>query len=197
MLESSKARTSVRTNTPPTPEVPAGSSPAPGGLEISIATGFGLGYAPWAPGTVASLGAVLLFALIHYGLEGAILSFTYLSLLVVLALAGVRSTENALPHWTTPDPRPIVIDEILGQWLTYGGLVAAGVFGLVPPGARVEWKSWLVGFILFRAFDVLKPFPIRRSERLPGAAGVLVDDVLAGTYAGLLLLLSAWMGWLR
>lgn len=184
------------TKTAPVPSAGAGSPAARRGPGVALATGFGLGYAPVAPGTAGSLAAVVLFGLVDYGLAGPLLSFTYLLVLVVLGLVGVWSTENALPHWTSTDPRPIVIDEIVGQWLTYGGVVAAGVFGLGGEEAA-GWKSLLAGFILFRAFDVVKPFPVRRSERLPGAAGVVVDDVLAGLYAGTGLLVLAWLGWLR
>jgi phosphatidylglycerophosphatase A len=168
----------------------------PNPLAVRLATGLGLGYLPWAPGTAGSLAAVVLFVPFRYGLQHASLQFGYLFVLVVLALAAMWSAEESLPHWRSPDPRPIVIDEILGQWLTFGGLVLAHTLNAADQVAGAGWKYLLAGFILFRAFDVMKPFPIRRSERLPGAGGVLVDDVIAGLYAALVLLLLVRTGWL-
>lgn len=158
-----------------------------------LATGLGAGYSPVAPGTAGSLEAVLLYALLTALCDATFLPFVYLAALAVFALLAFWSTTRALPHWGIADPQPIVIDEVLGQWVTYGGLAAAVALGW-PGGAG--WKSLLAGFILFRAFDVLKPFPLRRSERLPGALGVVLDDVLAGFYGGLGLLLLAWTRWL-
>lgn len=183
------------TNPSPTPEA-ASARVGPNRQAILIATGFGLGRAPVAPGTAGSLAAVIIFSPLLLGLENPFVQFGYVFFLVALALVGLWSTEQALPHWSTEDPRAVVIDEIVGQWLCYGGLVLAAVFGRLPVPAAAGWKYLLAGFILFRAFDVLKPFPIRQSERLPGAAGVLLDDALAGVYAGLGLLLLAWTGWL-
>ena len=160
-----------------------------------MATGFGLGYVPRAPGTAGSLASVLLFALLGAWLEGTALQVVYFVVLAGLAPLALWSTGQALEQWKAPDPPAIVIDEILGQWITYAGLVLAGLLGLPVIGAR--WKYLLAGFILFRAFDVVKPFPIRRSERLPGASGVVLDDVLAGLYAAVGLLILAWSGWLK
>ena len=176
------------TNTPP--EAQAASPPRAG---LLLATGFGLGYAPVAPGTAGSLGAAALFALLHQTLEGPTFRYAYLFLLAWLVPIALWSTEQALAHWKTSDPQAVVIDEILGQWLTFGGLVLAAFAGAPAAG----WKYLLAGFILFRAFDIVKPFPIRRSERLGGAAGVVVDDVLAGAYAAAVLGALAWTGWLN
>ena len=168
--------------------------PAPSRPGVRLATAFGLGYAPWAPGTAGSLAAVALFALLLYSLEGILLQFFYLFVLAWLIPAAWWSTEHALKQWNTSDPQTIVIDEVVGQWLAYAGTVLASLLGW-PAGAG--WKSLLAGFILFRGFDVLKPFPIRRSERLGSAAGVVVDDLLAGAYAAAGVLLLTWGGWLK
>lgn len=161
-----------------------------------MATGFGLGRAPVAPGTAGSLAAVVVFVPLLFGLDDPMVQLLYVFLLVSTALTALWSLERALPHWSVADPPAVVIDEILGQWLAYGALVLAAALGRPFTAAGARWKYLLLGFILFRAFDVLKPFPIRHGERLPGAAGVLLDDVLAGIYAGLGLLLLAWTGWL-
>lgn len=183
------------TNPASTPEA-ASARPAPNRQAVLIATGFGLGHAPVAPGTAGSLAAVVVFVPLLLGLDNPFIQLFYVFLLVGIALVGLWSAEQALPHWGTGDPQAVVIDEILGQWLSYGGLVLAAALGRPPASRAAGWIYLLVGFILFRAFDVLKPFPIRHSERLPGASGVLLDDALAGIYAGLGLLLLAWTGWL-
>ncbi len=171
------------------PDVSPTTASRPG---VWLATGLGLGYAPVAPGTAGSLASVALFALAQTFLQAAVFPVVYLAGLVALLLVAWWSTEQALRHWQSKDPQAVVIDEIVGQWIAYGGL-------LVPlrQPATGGWKYLVAGFILFRAFDVLKPFPIRRSERLPGAAGVVVDDILAGLYAAAGLTLLAWTGWLN
>jgi phosphatidylglycerophosphatase A len=176
------------TRTPP--EAQTASPPRAG---LLLATGFGLGYAPIGPGTAGSLGAAALFAVLHFSLTIPALHYVYLFVLAWLVPVAMWSTEQALSHWKTHDPQTVVIDEILGQWLTYGGLVLAAYAGLPAAG----WKYLVAGFILFRAFDILKPFPIRRAERLGGAAGVVADDALAGAYAAAVLGALAWTGWLN
>ena len=178
------------TSSPPAPDVSSTPSSRAG---LWLATGFGLGYTPVAPGTAGSLASVALFALAHAFLKGVTFPLTYLAVLVCLLLVAWWSTEQALRHWKTSDPQAVVIDEIVGQWVAYGGVIVAQWRHLTPGG----WKYLLAGFILFRAFDMLKPFPIRRSEGLPGAVGVVVDDVLAGIYAAAGLILLAWTGWLN
>lgn len=178
------------TSAPPVPDVSSAPASRAG---IWLATGFGLGYAPVAPGTAGSLASVALFALAHAFLRGTAFPIVYLATLTALLLAAWWSTEQALRHWKSSDPQTVVIDEIVGQWIAYSGLIFAEWRQLTTGG----WKYLLAGFILFRAFDVLKPFPIRRSERLPGATGVVVDDVLAGLYAAAGLILLAWTGWLN
>lgn len=191
------------TPSPPIPEAPpqpaSAPSPASGGASragLAIAAGFGLGSVPRAPGTAGSLISVALFAPLLYGLGGTVQQFVYLFVLAWLIPLALWSIEQGLAQWTGHDPQLIVIDEVVGQWVAYAGLVLAPRLGLSVP-ASSGWKYLLAGFILFRVFDATKPFPLRRSERLPGAAGVLVDDVLAGAYAALGLLLLAWTEWLK
>lgn len=184
------------TNTPPTPNL-ASADPAVSRTAMLIATGFGLGQVPRAPGTAGSLGAVAVFAPLLLGLGNPFVQLLYVILVVCVALAALWAAEQALPHWGTADPQAVVIDEILGQLLSYGGLVLAAALGRAPSTPRAAGWLLLIGFVLFRTFDVLKPFPIRQSERVPGAAGVLLDDTLAGLYAGLALILLAWSGWLN
>ena len=131
-----------------------------------LAVGFGSGLAPWAPGTFGTLAAVPLFWLLN-----SLGPLTYLSFLVVGTLLGVwlcgRTARDLHVH---DDPR-IVWDEIMGYLLA---MVAA------PAG----WVWPLLGFVLFRLFDIWKPWPVGALERgVPGAFGVMVDDLAAGAMA--------------
>lgn len=140
-----------------------------------VATGAFLGYAPFAPGTVGALGcAVLLWYLLPEILPGA--SFASIALLTLSTLAFV-----ALAIWASDraerrfgkDASRIVIDE-------YAGMLIAVL--LLPKTLTV----YAVAFVLFRIFDILKPFPAGRAESLPGGTGIVMDDVVAGIYANAL-----------
>ncbi len=78
------------------------------------------------------------------------------------------------------DPQFVVVDEVVGQWISLGG------------AARLNWKSLLAGFVLFRLFDIWKPWPARALEKLPRGYGIVMDDVMAGVYAALVLFLAGW-----
>jgi phosphatidylglycerophosphatase A len=79
------------------------------------------------------------------------------------------------------DPQTVVVDEVVGQWIALAG---------APTLARWEW--WVAAFVLFRLFDIFKPPPVRALERVPGGAGIVLDDVMAGIYAALVLALAGW-----
>jgi len=79
------------------------------------------------------------------------------------------------------DPGLVVIDEVAGQWIT--------IAGMVNPAS---WKSWLLAFLLFRIFDIVKPWPTRQLEALPGGTGIVMDDVMAGVYGALVLHGLGW-----
>ena len=113
------------TTAPTTPDAAPRAAANP--LAVRLATAFGLGYAPMAPGTVGSLVAVVLFVPFLFSVENVFAQAAYLFVLVARALVGLWSVEQALPHWGSADPQPIVIDEVLGQWLTYGSLVLAKI----------------------------------------------------------------------
>jgi phosphatidylglycerophosphatase A len=153
------------------------------GLALFIATGLGLGYLPKAPGTWGSLlGVALTLA--------ASLSPSFLPLLIALVLvvaaAGVWAAGRVSVYLGKEDPQIVVIDEVAGQLITL--LAIAGVSG------PANWKYLLAGFLLFRLFDIWKPFPIRRAESLPGGLGIMADDWLAGIYAAVLLALARHLG---
>jgi phosphatidylglycerophosphatase A len=106
-------------------------------------------------------------------------------LLVGVALGifilGVWAASGAEKFFGQPDPHYVVIDEVVGQMLTF----------LARPHS--SWKWLLIGFILFRIFDVAKPFPVRQAERLPAGWGIMMDDVAAGIYSLAVLLLLSYL----
>ncbi len=131
-----------------------------------LATFFGAGLFPFAPGTFASLWAVLIFKLLVSNLSWLF----QIGAIVIVFFVGVWASSRHAVELGRKDPRPVVIDEVCGQWIS---LLAA------PP----TWGFAAAGFVLFRVFDVVKPFPIRRLEALPSGWGIMADDVLAGLYA--------------
>jgi phosphatidylglycerophosphatase A len=138
-----------------------------------IATCFGLGQAPVAPGTAGSLGALALaVALSRYHGWGQV----DFALLAALSLGpGIWAAHMVEAASGKKDPGKIVVDEAIGQWVTLAG------------AATYNWKSWLAAFLLFRFFDIVKPPPARQAERLPGGFGIVADDVVAGLFGALVL----------
>ena len=135
-----------------------------------VATVFGLGYAPIAPGTFGSLPG-LAFGWCLWKLGGTPLVAAGL---IVVVIVGVWAADRAEARFGKRDPGPIVVDEVAGQMLTLLSLT---------PNARVL----AAGFLLFRLLDILKPHPANRLEALPGSAGIMADDLAAGIYANLVL----------
>ena len=129
-----------------------------------------IGFFPYAPGTVGSAAGVVLYVAARH----LRVPHFELTAIVVLALAGVWLTSACEEHLECVDPGPIVIDEVMGMLIT---------LFLVPVG----WLGILLGFLLFRALDVTKPFPARQLEKLHGGFGVMADDAMAAVYANLLL----------
>jgi phosphatidylglycerophosphatase A len=129
-----------------------------------------IGFFPIAPGTVGSAAGVALYAAARY-LD---VPYVELTLIAVLAVAGVALTRLCEEELACVDPGPIVIDEVMGMLIT---------LAMIPVG----WIGVVLGFVLFRALDVVKPFPARQLERLHGGLGVMADDAMAAVYANLLL----------
>ena len=144
------------------------------GVAIALATCFGVGYAPVAPGTFGSLAGLALWLVLPTpaALAAAIL---------VTFVVGAWASSVAEKHFGANDPGPAVIDEVMGMLAT---------MFMNPPG----WLSAGVGFFLFRLFDVVKPYPANRFERLPGGIGIMADDLMAAIYANLALrvVLAGW-----
>ena len=140
---------------------------------VMFATWFGCGYFPKAPGTAGSLGALLVaYPLVTWAHWRA----ADLALLaaVVLPVAIWASSATARVK-AIKDPQIVVIDEVIGQWLSLAG------------ATTLNWKSWLGAFLLFRLFDIWKPPPVRWLESLPSGTGIVMDDAMAGIYAALVL----------
>jgi len=89
--------------------------------------------------------------------------------------SGVVATQSG-----RKDPQIVVVDEVVGQWLTLAGAM------------RLNWRSLLLAFALFRLFDILKPLPVRLFERIPGGAGIVLDDMMAGVYGAVVLFCLGW-----
>jgi len=136
-------------------------------LILLLATGLGTGLSPRAPGTVGSLwGPPLVWGMQQCGLAG----WWWGLAAVLIALVGVPICGRAATLVGRKDPGQVVYDEI-------------AAFPLVFAVAPVNWTTSVLGFGLFRLFDILKPWPIRRFERLPGGWGIMLDDLIAGVYA--------------
>ena len=134
-----------------------------------------VGFVPVIPGTFGSLAALVPYFLVFQQWE------IYLAVLLIVVLVGIWSAGVAEHHSKIVDPSFVVIDEVAGQLLT---------LFLIP----FSWIYVFAGFLLFRALDIVKPFPARQAERLPGGWGIMLDDVLAGIYGNVILRLAiyAW-----
>jgi len=145
-------------------------------LYKTIATGFGSGYVPIAPGTAgAALGCLLLWIYIHFFGVASYWSFQlgFLGMIILTTIIGAIVTNQLEKEWGE-DPSKVVIDEIIGVWITL----------LFIP---LTWQNILIGFVLFRFFDIWKPLGIRNLEAIKNGWGVMLDDVLAGIYANIIL----------
>src|ERR1700722_8680129 len=182
-------------------------------LSLFVATACGLGYIPVAPGTFGSLAGVALALSVYQvltamGLDifqiivvrGTQLDFLLIVqcvIALVLAVSGVWTASRASRYWQQKDPQRVVIDEVSGQhlalllgsalpvWWRTTNSWAPPAFGFITYQSALDWKYFLLAFILFRVFDIWKPFPARQAESLPGGLGIMADDWVAGVYAAL------------
>jgi phosphatidylglycerophosphatase A len=98
----------------------------------------------------------------------------------LLAIPGIWAAGVVARESGREDPQIVVVDEVVGQWVTLAGAIV------------LNWKSWLLAFVLFRLFDIWKPPPVRQLERLPGGIGIVGDDAMAGVYGALVLFAAGW-----
>jgi len=151
-------------------------------LAVLLATAGYSGYFPIAPGTVGSAVGLLVYLLVWWTASPAV----EIALIVGLFAAGVWAGTVAERYFGGIDPGPVVIDEVVGMLITLA-FIPVGISGAIA------------GFVLFRVFDVIKPFPAARFERLHGGLGVMADDAMAAIYANLslrllIVLLPGWIG---
>ena len=149
-----------------------------------IATFFGIGRLHPGPGTWGSAATVLLWAALAYELPSALRTPVACALALLVTLIGIPAATRVARASASKDPQFVVIDEGAGQLIS---LIA------VP----LAWKTFLAGFILFRAFDIIKPPPVRQLEKLPEGTGIVLDDVAAGIFALVLMHLLLRFGLLR
>ncbi len=142
-------------------------------LALAIATAFGVGYAPVAPGTFGSAAGLLLWWLLPAS------PGVHAAAIVILFVLGSWSGTIAERHFNKTDPAPVVVDEVMGMLITL----------FMNP---VGWGGALAGFLAFRIADVIKPYPANRLEALHGGVGVMADDGMAAVYANLALRLGLW-----
>jgi phosphatidylglycerophosphatase A len=135
-----------------------------------VATFFGAGRMKPGPGTWGSVATVMLWAFISFEIPAAYRTWATIIAALFVTLIGIPAATLAARAYGAKDPQFVVIDEVAGQLVA---LIAA----------PLAWKTFLAGLLLFRFFDILKPFPIRRLERLPEGTGIVVDDLGAGLYA--------------
>ena len=147
-------------------------------IHALIATFFGVGRMPAAPGTFGSLAAIPVALLLHW--IGGFPAFM-MGLSIVL-VAGWWSTAGYLMETGRDDPPEVVIDEVAGQMIALMP-VSYGFWALADPLPVIAWPGWVAAFLLFRLFDIWKPGPIGWADRKPGTSGVMLDDVFAGLAA--------------
>ena len=145
-------------------------------LCLILASVFGIGFIPYAPGTAGSLLASILFVILYrppYGEENE-WQLALLGIAIILLILGTIVSWKTARTLGKKDPKQVVIDEVLGVTVAY----------LFLP------KTYLVvisGFIIFRLLDIIKPFPAYQAQRLPGGLGIMMDDLIAGIYTNLLI----------
>lgn len=144
--------------------------PAAGKLAWAVATFLGAGKLRPGPGTWGSLGALALWGGVAPLIAPAWRPAAALAGAVAATVVGIPAATRVSRELGDEDPSCVVIDEVAGQLLAFAG-------------SALNWKSLLAAFILFRAFDIVKPPPVRRLERIPGGAGIMLDDIGAGLYA--------------
>lgn len=143
-------------------------------IAFLLATWFGCGLVPIASGTVGALAALVIASFVEHHHHWGPLGWGIFAL--AATPVGIWAADRYAASLNKKDPGAVVIDEVLGQWLTLAG------------ASRLDdWRVWLAAFLLFRLFDIVKPFPVRRLEAIPGGAGIVIDDLGAGVYAALAL----------
>ena len=145
-------------------------------LAVFIATAGYCGYFPIAPGTVGSAAGLVVYLLVWWTRSPIV----EIALMAATFAIGTWAATHAERYFGGIDPGPVVIDEVLGMLVT---------LAFIPAG----WSAMLAGFVVFRVFDVIKPFPADRLEKFHGGFGIMADDAMAGVYANIALRLLMWL----
>lgn len=145
-------------------------------LAVFLATVVYCGYFPIAPGTIGSAAGLLVYLLVRWTHAPAIEA----GMILLVFAVGTWAATHAERYFGAIDPGPVVIDEVLGQLIT---------LAFIPVG----WSGMAAGFVLFRIYDVIKPYPANRLEHFHGGFGIMADDAMAGVYANLTLRLLIWL----
>lgn len=148
-------------------------------LPTIIGTGFGSGFWPWGPGTAGALFATVVWFAASFLIPADALPYVTLAAVAVFTVLGTWATARLMPFWGD-DPSRVVVDEMVGVWLPL----------VVTPAGNV-WLA-LLSFVLFRFFDILKPLGIRTIDRKRGAFYVMADDLVAGIYSLVIVLIVRW-----
>jgi len=151
-------------------------------INYHLATGFGAGRSPEAPGTAGTVVGFVLYLLLFPSGVTAQLIFTLVAIAIAIYVSGWMAEAEG-----DKDPSIVVADEIVGLFIAYLWL---------PLGANglPAWSLLIAGFVLFRIFDIWKPWPLYQLEKAPGGFGIVLDDVMAGVYANIIL--QIWARWL-
>jgi phosphatidylglycerophosphatase A len=139
---------------------------------------FGCGLFRWAPGTAGTLGAVPLYLLVCPHGQWAVGAAA-----CVLTIVGFWASSRVARRYNLKDPQFICVDEVAGVFVTW-------------LGAPAGYKATILGVLVFRLLDSIKPFPARACERLPGGYGIVLDDVAAGLWGALVLVVVHFVGWI-
>ncbi len=152
-----------------------------GRAAVRLATCFGVGLSPVAPGTAGSLCAWAAGWLLVHG--AGLPPWALGAVAAVLLPAGAWAASAASAELGSEDPPEVVIDEVVGQWIA------------LAPASEGALPEWIAALVLFRVFDIAKPFGIRRLERLGAGWGVMADDLAAGSCAMLGVAATRWLAW--
>lgn len=147
-------------------------------LSYITGTVFGIGFFPYAPGTITSLAVMgVIYPLYIYG--NGISDLYYNLLILIFFVAGVASGNFIEQHIGKKDPKFVVIDEVVGMMITFVGIDMVNL--------SVNKEIFIAGFLLFRFFDIVKPYPVNILENVRGGLGIMADDFVAGFLANAIL----------
>ena len=149
-------------------------------IPVVIGTGLGSGFWPWGPGTAGSVTGVAAWYILSMFLPGVCMLYATITGIILFTIAGTWATNRLMPYWGD-DPKRVVIDEIAGVWVP---------LTIVSPDNHAMITASLV---LFRLFDIFKPLGIRKLDNRKGAFYVMADDLAAGAYSLIVILIAQWI----